>query len=354
VDMLLVHLVYQNVQFGDFLGKLLGSYTRFAAGGFIFVSGLSIGVIFLPRAIDEKRRGKTYKGLWRRSIYILAVHYLCAMVLIIMEVLRGLRGNFTNPYIILCDIFLLREGGDLLPFYVMMIALSPFLLEAVRRRWGWLCVLLGTTTLFIWGMWHPWAFAPAEHQNFPPVLWQGIFIPGLLLGFAWPRYNALAAKWKLAMAAAAWLVAGSLFVMEYSYEWGMPQLSFGVAFTKVPLSAPEALRYLSIILAIITTTDLLWPIIGESSASAFVQTLGRKSLPVYVLHLWVVEAMGALAAVWSGMGAWQILFAIFSILILWLFALILDVSKTPRERRPWLASALQRLFRPEPMAGAAR
>ena len=57
VDMLLVHLYYQNVQFGDFLGKLLGEYTRFAAGGFIFVSGLSIGVIFLPRALDEKRRG---------------------------------------------------------------------------------------------------------------------------------------------------------------------------------------------------------------------------------------------------------------------------------------------------------
>src|ERR1700685_3099088 len=88
IDMVLVHLYYQNVQFGDFLGKLLGEYTRFAAGGFIFVSGLSICVIFLPRALDEKRRGKTYKALWRRSLYILAVNYLCAMVLIMMEIFR--------------------------------------------------------------------------------------------------------------------------------------------------------------------------------------------------------------------------------------------------------------------------
>jgi hypothetical protein len=354
VDMLLVHLYYQNVQFGDFLGKLLGEYTRFAAGGFIFVSGLSIGVIFLPRARDDQRRGKTYKALWRRSFYILLVNYLCAMVLIMMEILRGLRGNFVNPMVLLRDIFLLREGGDLLPFYVMMIAISPFLLEAVRRRQGWLWVFVGSIALFIWGLWHPWALAPAQHLNFPPVLWQVIFVTGLLLGFAWPNYNALTAKWKIAMASVAWLVASVLFVMEYSYQWGMPELSFNVAFTKVPLSTPEALRYLSIILGIIITTDLLWPMIGETSASAFVQTLGRKSLPVYVLHLWVVEILGALAVAWPWMGAWQILFALFSLLILWLFALILDISKSPGKQRLTAASALQRLFRPEPLPGPAR
>ncbi len=121
-----------------------------------------------------------------------------------------------------------------------------------------------------------------------------------------------------------------------------------------PLSTAEALRYLSIILAIITTTDLLWPIIGESSASAFVQTLGRKSLPVYVLHLWVVEILGALAVACPWMGAWQILFAGFSLLILWLFALMLDLSKAPNRQRLSLAATFQRLFRPEPLPDPAR
>jgi hypothetical protein len=352
--MLLVHLYYQNVQFGDFLGRLLGEYTRFAAGGFIFVSGLSIGVIFLPRALDEKRRAKTYKALWRRSLYILGVNYLCAMVLIMMEILRGVRGNFVSPSILLRDIFLLREGGDLLPFYVMMIAISPFLLAAVRRKSGGLAILIGSVALFIWGLWHPWALAPAQHLTFPPVLWQVIFVTGFLLGFAWPKYNSLSNKSKLAMASVSWLTAAVLFVMEYSYQWGMPQLSFNVPFTKVPLSTAEALRYLSIIFGIITTTDVLWPLIGESSASAFVQTLGRKSLPVYVLHLWVVEILGALAVAWPWMGAWQILFALFSLLILWLFALILDISKTPKQNRPTAASAIQRVFRCDPIPGPAR
>jgi peptidoglycan/LPS O-acetylase OafA/YrhL len=132
-------------------------------------------------------------------------------------------------------------------------------------------------------------------------------------------------------------------------------LSFGVAFTKVPLSTAEALRYLTIIMGIITVTDVLWPFIGDSAPSAFVQTLGRKSLPVYAVHLWVVEAMGIAAVAWPWMGAWQFIFVPFSILALWFFALILDVSGDTKKKRPVPTAAVRpSLFRPDSMAGAAR
>lgn len=354
VDMVLVHLYYNNVQFGDFLGRFLGDYTRFAAGGFIFVSGLSIGVIFWPRAQDDRYRASTYKKLWRRSLFILGVSYITAMLWICMEILRGDRGNFVNPLILLRDVFLLREGGDLLPFYTLMIAISPLLMQVLRKKWGWLAILVSSLSLFTWGLWHPWALAPAEHLRFPPVLWQATFILGLLFGYAFPKYNALATKWKVSMAAFSWLVAGVLFVMEYSYLWGMPQLAFGTAFTRVPLNTFEGLRYLSIIFAVVTTTDVLWRFIGGTAAAEFVQTLGRRSLPVYVFHLWVVEAMGALAVQWNFMGSWQLLFAVFSVLILWLFALILDLISEPKTARQASVPAIPSLFRPEPMAGAAQ
>jgi hypothetical protein len=355
VDMVLVHLYYQNVQFGDFLGQLFGNYTRFAAGGFIFISGLSIGVIFLPRAADIKRRAATYRKLWRRSLYILAIHFVSAIVLVPILLMRDKFPTYTGPLSTLRDIFLLKDGGDLLPFYVMMVALSPFLIMAVRIPWGWLAVLCGSIATFIWGLWHPWALAPAQHQTFPPILWQGIFIPGFLLGFAWPRYNALAKGWKISLAAATCVFAAWMFVMEYSWQWSpnLAWLSFGAWFVKVPLSTPEALRYLSIILAIIFTTNLLWPLMADLSAVAFVQTLGRKSLPVYVAHLWLMEAMGALAAKWAWMGSWQILFAVFSVLVLWLFALILDISGKPKQKARVVVSRPQ-IFGPEPVAGAAQ
>src|SRR5947209_862340 len=50
IDMVLVHLVYEGVNFGP-LQRTIGDYTRFAAGGFVFVAGLGIGAIFLPRAM---------------------------------------------------------------------------------------------------------------------------------------------------------------------------------------------------------------------------------------------------------------------------------------------------------------
>src|SRR3954464_11978029 len=75
VDMVLVHLVYEGVRMGSVLTPVLGEFTRFAAGGFIFLAGLAVTYIFLPRARVEEKRWDTYKALWRRSLYLLGVHY---------------------------------------------------------------------------------------------------------------------------------------------------------------------------------------------------------------------------------------------------------------------------------------
>jgi hypothetical protein len=61
-----------------------------------------------------------------------------------------------------------------------------------------------------------------------------------------------------------------------------------------------------------------------------------------------------LAIAWSFMGAWQMLFAVFSVLILWGFALILDLMSEPKAMRHVPTPAIQSIFRSEPMAGAAR
>jgi hypothetical protein len=336
IDMVLVHLVYApaNVQMGDFLGlRLIGAYTRFAAGGFIFISGLSIGVIFLPRAREAKYRPGVYRALWRRSIYILAVQYVSAIGLLLLAAARDPTSGPLNPWAMIRDVVLLRKGGDLLPFYVFMIALSPFLLEIVRRPRGWITVIIASLCIFTWGVSHPWFLSPSTDQKFPPVLWQGLFVMGLIFGVAFPYYNALARRWKILAAAVAWTIFALLFDSEYSSDFGLPHLNLGMSFSKVPLSSGEALRYLSMIFGIATTTDLLWRFISPTGFAHFVETLGRKSLPVYVAHLWVVEGMAILAAATVSMGRWQIIYAPAAVLILWLFALLLDVYKTPRSAR---------------------
>jgi hypothetical protein len=339
--MVLVHLVYQKLQFGNLLGTIIGNYTRFAAGGFIFISGMSIGIIFLPRALDPTRRTRTYVSLWRRSVYILGWQYVAAAGLLAMDCCFGNFTSQASALSIFRDIFLLRQGGDLLPFYIVMIALSPFLLEIVRHSGGWIVLAILSLAGFIWGLQHPWTFALAGHDKFPPILWQALFVSGLLFAYFFPKYDALRRSRKLLIAIAAWIVFGLLFVSEFSSDFGWRHLNLHMAFAKVPLSDGEALRYLSMIVGIVTATDILWPLIAPTGASAFVQTLGRKSLPVYVAHLFVVNIVCYLGNdVWWWMGRWEILLAVASVLFLWFFALMLDIWGTPRpQRQPaWLVS----------------
>ena len=63
VDMVLVHLVYEGVRMGRILPPVLGEFTRFAAGGFIFLAGLAVTYIFLPKARDPDKRWPTYRAL---------------------------------------------------------------------------------------------------------------------------------------------------------------------------------------------------------------------------------------------------------------------------------------------------
>ncbi len=204
IDMVLVHLYYQKVQFGAVLGNIVGSYTRFAAGGFIFISGMSIGMIFLPRAQDPERRMDTYIGLWRRALYILGIQYINALGQMLLAEWEGNGGVYYSVWHVLRNVLFMREGGDLLPFYIIMIALSPFLLELLRRKWGWAVIASASLTAFIYGLSHPWALSLAAAQNFPPILWQAIFVCGIIFASIFRKYDGLATRWKIAAAGVAW------------------------------------------------------------------------------------------------------------------------------------------------------
>jgi uncharacterized membrane protein len=56
--MLLVHLIHQGMSLGTRLDLAIGEYTRFAAGGFVFIAGMSIGRIFLPRPRTPTSAGR--------------------------------------------------------------------------------------------------------------------------------------------------------------------------------------------------------------------------------------------------------------------------------------------------------
>jgi hypothetical protein len=325
IDMVIVHMVYEGVRMGAWLTPVFAEYLRFAAGGFIFLAGLGVSYIYLQKARDDAKRPGVYRSLWRRSLYLLAVHYAASLSFILIYPLRGYEGFYPSPWRYALDVLMLRQGSDLLLFYVMMVALSPAMLELMRRGYGWLLALL-SIGLFALGQWHPQLLALPIQQGFQPVLWQLVFIAGICAGAGLKRYDAFALRGKLAVAGGALAVMATVWLMAYGplalWAWNA-----GIDFHKNPLSTGEAARYLSLIVVIMLTTDLIWRWIGGSRAVGFVGRLGQRSLAVYVAHIWVVALLVAVAQKLERIGSAQIVLVGVAVALLYGWTRVMDVAE---------------------------
>jgi hypothetical protein len=328
VDMVLVHLVYEGVRMGKFLTPVLGEFVRFAAGGFIFLAGLGVSYIFLPKARDEGRRWMTYNALWRRSLYLLFVHYAASLSFIFIYPLRDFAGPYPTPLQYVKAVLLFREGSDLLLFYVIMVAVSPAILEVMRRGYAWVVATL-SIGLFAAGQFNPHVLALPIQQNFMVVLWQMVFVMGMLAGGALPKWDAMTLRSKLKGLAVA---AGALALIEVAYLTPLGY-QLGINFQKNPLSWGEAARYLALIVTIMMLTDLAWRWIADGNVAGFLTRLGRRSLAVYVAHVWVVAMIIAVARRTEWLGAWQVLLAVAAVGMLWVWTCVLDLlSEAPKKR----------------------
>jgi hypothetical protein len=331
IDMLLVHLVRQGMSLGTQGNLWVGEYTRFAAGGFVFIAGLSIGTIFLPRARDPEKRWPTYKALWRRSLVILAVHYIAEIGFLLMWPLYGGYG-FRHLSAAVWDVLTLRAGYDLLPLYVVMVALAPAMLELMRRGLWWV-VAIASVALFTaahaTGVWATWTI-PIQ-KDFFPVLWQVMFVTGLLAAQVLPKYDRLARGWKFGLLAGVWAAHAVLFVGYYGPNFGL-HLWLPFTFAKVPLTTGEALRYLTLIVGIMVSTDLLWRGLAGGAAAGFCERLGRNSLAVYVFHVWGVQATVHASALLPETTA-RVLLALAGLGAMWVFASLLEAGKPAKGRK---------------------
>lgn len=329
IDMILDHLVWQGMPFGQPWYSILGEYTRFAAGGFIMISGMSIGAIFLKRISDPQRKWPTYRRLWRRSGYILLVHYVATTCFLLIYPLLG-GEPFQSVPTLLWQILIFRQGSDLLPFYVVMVALTPGMLELVQRGKWWVLALLSLGG-FIFGLYHPYFLMLPIQTTFMILPWQFVFVFGVLCGAALPHYDKLAPRIKTAAAAAAVVFMAVMFFAAYGGDWGL-KLSLPLVFWKIPLSVGETLKYLAYMLAMMLVSDRVWRWIGQGGFVGFSARMGRRSLAMYVVHVFFVAFLihWAKAMEWSGTHA--LLLALLGVLGLWAVAKWMDVWKAIVER----------------------
>jgi hypothetical protein len=343
VDMVLVHLVWEGLDVGTTLAAVIGEHARFAAGGFVFVAGAGIGLVFLPRARDAARRRGAYGDLWRRAAYVLGVHYAAAASFVALDVAAGRRLVQGDGLSLACDLLLLREAppyGDILPLYVVMLAAAPALLELVRRGW-WPIVALGSGALFAAGQAHPWLLSPRVPEEFPVVLWQAVFVAGLFFGATLPRVDRSPRRVRIAATSAAAVAFAAVSLAAHAHELGfgaVPPLTL----RKVPLNGGELVRYLGLTLVVVLGSGLLWRRLERRAVTRLVETLGRRSLGVYVAHVWVQAiVMGVAARLWW-VGSAQLALAPIALLALALLARWLDAPWPDAAAGRRVAAALRR------------
>lgn len=335
VDMLIIHLISQGMTMGWWSSRILGEYTRFAAGGFIFLAGLGVSYIFLPKTQIPDRRWSTYRALWRRSLYLLGVHYAASLSFIFVWPLHDWSGTWPNAWSYVKEVLFFQEGCDLLIFYVMMVALAPPLLELIRRGYWWAGMIL-SFAIFALGQSYPYFLSLPIQYEFMVMVWQLVFAMGMLAGAFLPRYDALSRCIKVHVAIGLLVTLITLITLKCS---GIGETMLGIHFAKVPLTWAEAARYMAFICTIIAVTDLFWHRIGASEVVGFFRRLGRRSLAVYVAHVWVVALIVSASRHLQIRGEWQMLLIIPAVALLWAWTCVLDsLTEIPRKRgeEPWI------------------
>ncbi len=332
IDMILVHLVHEGVQFGV-LTPWIVDYTRFAAGGFVFVAGLGVGLAYLRPRDDRHLRASTAR-LWARAVYLLGVHYALTGIIVTLDVLRGTRSPAADPLALVRDIAFLREAPsyiDVFPLYVAMLLVTPAAF-ALLRRGLWPLVALVSAAVFTYGRHDPHAFSPRASVEFPFLLWQAFFVAGLLFSMVVPRLDRGRRAWRVAMAG-AWIA----FIVTTSLAYGprfdiVPEPTF-VSFAKVPLTTGELLRYLAATLVVLTTSAVGWRHMRRSAGAAAIATLGRRSLAVYGAHVFLqMLALLAVTPLWW-IGSAQALVVLPVLAGSWLVARAVD--RWEARPRPW-------------------
>lgn len=300
VDVVLVHLSFDGVGFPWRFDELVRHYTRFAAGGFLLLAGVTVATVFGPRfSRGADGRREVARRLRRRAIELVAITIALELVFTLVHRLRAPRWGWpAGPGT--RDILLLRAPGALggiFLLYTLLLLATPLLLRA-RRRFGAWPVALASALLYGAAYRDPATFH-WPRNDFPVAFWQPLFVAGLLAGHGLldrlQRTRSSTRRWAIAAAAAFAVV----FALNHGPAFGFDlpgRLLPADFFEKIPLQPGALLWYLAAVDLVLALVGLVWPALEGGAIAASLALLGRHSLLVYGAH--VFTAVPVLEACW--------------------------------------------------------
>jgi hypothetical protein len=295
-----------------------------AADWFVLLSGATVGM----RAEKRFARGAgagAHRALLRRAGMIYLAHCALTLGVLIVHRLTGrldapgindLGGTLRTVWMVASLQVQPHDLMNILPLYVLFLLASPLCLEALRRGLTSF-VLLASAALWLlaqrWPSLIPLPSPILGPISFSVAAWQFAFVVGLVLGYHRHAIAAVVGRrrvaWPLAALTLAMLVTAQLQRRTLSgLHLGFPVHSLDHVLSKETWGAGRAL-YATLLLGAAYWTLRRWNDRSGSSALALarvidgtlaaLQSIGRKSLRCFVLHLPL-----ALAAAAVGAAAW--------------------------------------------------
>jgi hypothetical protein len=271
-----------------------------SAEAFIFLSGLSIGLIYMPRA---RKYGlePVAGGLFRRALKLYGVHialtlsalavfgaaYWVSGVADLIEA-HGRSFVFSSPSSGLLGLALMSHQlgyFNILPLYVVLMLWAPVALALARR--DPLLALVVSAGLYVaarvFGLNLP-NWPEAGGWFFNPIAWQLVFTLGLVAAVLWRDGPPRPAPWLLTLSAAT--VAGAALIVtdDAGLSPGLREAATAhLDVAKQDLGLARLIHFIALVYLVATAPSFarfIAPVVRGAFGGA-VQSLGRNSLAIF-------------------------------------------------------------------------
>jgi hypothetical protein len=283
-----------------------------AAEGFVFLSAFLVGSVYGHKA---RRYGYAVmrRALWGRALKVYLAHIGLLLFLLFVLVPIGVAHNaqaitglasyyLERPHLALVSGLVLAYNPpllDILPMYVLFLALSPVVLRVAMQR-GWTLLLALSAVVWLFAQYDgglhvykslaalvDWPVPYGATGAFSFMAWQLLWLVGLRLG----AVNGVAEPTRLPddRRWSGWgmLAVMSLAALFFTWRHVVGQAAFGsdamlnALFDKWHLGPMRLLNFAVLALIVVHAR----PVLVEWAANSSIATLGRASLAVFSAHL---------------------------------------------------------------------
>lgn len=280
-----------------------------ATEGFIFLSALFTGRI-CSRLAQREGNAEMCRNVWMRALRLYGYQLLLLAAAFIIEAPIAARGNRPAVHNLLNYYFTVGRSRafldaavmfyrppllDILPIYIIFLALTPFAF-LLGRRWGWKYALSGGLALWLFAQfglknlvynWLTHAFGLRVPLNemgaFDLWAWQLWWLFGLWLGGQWANSDLHFDRWARKtwiLYPAAVIAAGFMALRYVQLTTNLDFGKFAPLFDKWEFGVARIIDFTAVAAVATRFRSLLKPLAVKPLVM-----LGQASLPVFCVHL---------------------------------------------------------------------